>query len=183
MSSRHTLRLHGCTPEPLMSYLKALGVLRLVSPSRPIAEALGCWDRDVFVLESSAGSKTELDGVLTGAATAPTPILGPWAGGSGFFGKDNRDRRSESIASSSVEIGLPRAFAAPIAAVRTERPRGSRGWWRSPPGDQKAHAPEAATDARCRTGSSQWMDASMALGRDDGMVRPDPRHRRERRSG
>ena len=25
------IMLHGCTPEPLMSYLKALGILRLVA--------------------------------------------------------------------------------------------------------------------------------------------------------
>ena len=29
--STHEIVLTGCTPEPLMSYLKALGVLRLVA--------------------------------------------------------------------------------------------------------------------------------------------------------
>jgi CRISPR-associated protein Csx17 len=30
----HDLELRGCTPEPLMSYLKALGILRLVSEQK-----------------------------------------------------------------------------------------------------------------------------------------------------
>jgi|GEM_PF-2636811 hypothetical protein len=37
--ARHDLELPGCTPEPLMAYLEALGILRLVSelegPRRP----------------------------------------------------------------------------------------------------------------------------------------------------
>jgi hypothetical protein len=36
------LILHGCTPEPLMSYLKALGILRLVAEQAD-PEARGAW--------------------------------------------------------------------------------------------------------------------------------------------
>ena len=34
--------LKGCTPEPLMNYLKALGILRLVAEQRD-PNAQGCW--------------------------------------------------------------------------------------------------------------------------------------------
>jgi CRISPR-associated protein Csx17 len=46
------LYLSGCTPEPLMSYLKALGILRLVAEQAD-SEAQGAWRGGVFVLAST----------------------------------------------------------------------------------------------------------------------------------
>ena len=48
------LRLEGCTPEPLMAYLKALGVLRLISEDREHGDpnARGAWRDGAFVLNS-----------------------------------------------------------------------------------------------------------------------------------
>ena len=43
--------LHGCTPEPLMSYLKALGILRLVAEQAD-CEVRGAWRGGVFVVSS-----------------------------------------------------------------------------------------------------------------------------------
>jgi CRISPR-associated protein Csx17 len=77
------VHLPGCTPEPLMSYLKALGVFRLVAEQADpdarlswrggIAHLHGTLDRDnlvTFFLEQYR----------------PTPIVAPWNGGSGFYG-------------------------------------------------------------------------------------------------
>jgi CRISPR-associated protein Csx17 len=87
----HDLLLPGCTPEPLMNYLKALGILRLVSEQAD-AEARGCWRNDVFVLRS----KLDRD-VLTKCFLndyKPTPIVAPWNAGSGFYKKwDTKTRR------------------------------------------------------------------------------------------
>lgn len=80
--------LEGCTPEPVMSYLKALGVLRLVSEQAD-GEARGCWRNDVFVLSSTLDRDSLLEFFLE--RYQPTPILAPWNGGSGFFPKDNHD--------------------------------------------------------------------------------------------
>jgi len=87
MSEIHEVELAGCTPEPLMSYLKALGVLRLVSEQAD-PEATACWRNEVLVLRS----KFDGEGLVKFFTHQyrPTPIIGPWAGGSGFFGKDNR---------------------------------------------------------------------------------------------
>ena len=74
--------LEGCTPEPLMSYLKALGVLRLVSEQAD-PEARACWRNDVFVLRSRLDREDLIDFFLH--RYQPTPIIAPWAGGSGFF--------------------------------------------------------------------------------------------------
>lgn len=81
------LPLAGCTPEPLMSYLKALGVLRLVGEQAD-GDARGCWRNEVFVLHSKLDRDALTNFFLNDYR--PTPIVGPWAGGSGFFSKDNK---------------------------------------------------------------------------------------------
>ena len=83
------LSLDGCTPEPLMGYLKALGVLRLVSEQAD-PEARGFWRDGVFVLET----KLDRDGLAKFFLEqySPTPLLAPWNGGSGFYIKLDLDQ-------------------------------------------------------------------------------------------
>lgn len=84
------LPLPGCTPEPLMNYLKALGILRLVSEQAD-ADARGCWRNDVFVLCSKLDRDALAQYFLNNYK--PTPIVAPWNGGSGFYKKWNPDTR------------------------------------------------------------------------------------------
>lgn len=78
------LALAGCRPAPLASYLKALGVLRLVSEQEEgDPEARGRWGEDGFVLSTGLDRQGLLDFFLT--KYRPTPILAPWNGGSGFY--------------------------------------------------------------------------------------------------
>lgn len=79
--------LPGCTPVPLASYLKALGVLRLVAEQAD-AGAKGYWQNDQFVIVSELGVDSLQQFFLE--KYRPTPVLAPWNGGSGFFPKDNR---------------------------------------------------------------------------------------------
>ena len=51
-TGRYDIQLAGCTPEPLIAYLKALGILRQVSEQKDV-EARGWWKKDVFWLRSS----------------------------------------------------------------------------------------------------------------------------------
>jgi CRISPR-associated protein Csx17 len=51
------LILPGCTPEPLMSYLKALGILRLVAEQAD-CEARGAWRGGAFVVSSEFDEDT-----------------------------------------------------------------------------------------------------------------------------
>ena len=81
--------LPGCAPTPLAGYLKALGVLRLVAEG-PDPEARGYWQGDEFVLESRALDAAGLERFLL-HGYAPTPIVAPWNGGSGFYPKDRKD--------------------------------------------------------------------------------------------
>jgi len=79
--------LPGCRPEPLMSYLKALGVFRLVAEQAD-ACARAAWDGDVFVLHTTLSESDLL--TFFAERYSPTPIVAPWAGGSGFFEGDNK---------------------------------------------------------------------------------------------
>jgi CRISPR-associated protein Csx17 len=68
-----------------MSYLKALGVFRLVAEDKEHGDpsARGCWRCGAFVLET----KLDPNGLAKFFLEQykPTPILAPWNGGSGFF--------------------------------------------------------------------------------------------------
>lgn len=78
----HLHILKGCSPAPLANYLKALGILRLVSEQAD-AKARGWWDGDRFCLLSKL-SKEELEAFFL-KKYEPTPLLSPWNKGCGFF--------------------------------------------------------------------------------------------------
>ena len=78
----HVHRLHGCAPAPLAHYLKALGILRLVS-EQVDANARGWWDGDHFQLATTL-TREELERFFL-YRYQPTPLVSPWNKGSGFF--------------------------------------------------------------------------------------------------
>ena len=86
MTDIHELELRGCSPDPLMSYLKALGVFRLVSEQKD-SSVRGYWQNDVFRLRSALDRDGLAEFFLN--EYRPTPIVSPWNGGSGFYPKDN----------------------------------------------------------------------------------------------
>lgn len=81
--------LYGCAPEPLIHYLKALGVLRLVAEQLD-PQVRGAWKGDTFVLET-AKSKEEIVSFFLNQY-CPTPIVAPWNGSSGFYPSDKKQR-------------------------------------------------------------------------------------------
>lgn len=152
--------LAGCTPEPLMNYLKALGVLRLVSEQADRA-ARGCWRNDAFVLQSKLDRSALTEFFLK--KCEPTPIVGPWAGGSGFFSKDNK-KSVNALANSTSE--RCQQYRDTIASV--QRLLEANRIKDKPTKEQKARLlreyraqlPEAAV---------LWMDAALIL-RNEGQV-------------
>ncbi len=106
--------LAGCTPEPLMSYLKALGVFRLVAEQAD-PDARLSWVGGVAHLHS----QFDRDGLTEFFLEQyrPTPITAPWNGGSGFYGggTDPLDKIAESttdrLALYRDTIGIIRTFA------------------------------------------------------------------------
>jgi len=103
---RYDLELSGCTSEPLMAYLKALGILRLVSEQKD-AETRGRWGNGTFRL----GSTLDRDALVTFFLEdyQPTPIIVPWSG-SDFFGVNwspaRRKHRKTPTSSEVIEAIL-----------------------------------------------------------------------------
>lgn len=86
MNNSYEVELRGCTPDPLMAYLKALGLFRLVSEQKD-SSARTWWRNDSFFLRSALDHEGLVEFLLNGYR--PTPIVSPWNGGSGFYPKDN----------------------------------------------------------------------------------------------
>ncbi len=102
--SDHVLR--GCRPMPLASYLKGLGVLRLVGEQADPG-ARGSWDGDTFRLRTTL-DRSRLERFFL-HDYRPTPIIAPWNGGSGFYPKDNRDALDAIVRSPVPRLAMYRA--------------------------------------------------------------------------
>lgn len=94
--------LHGCTPTPLSHYLKALGILRLVSDQAD-AGARGHWQDEVFVLTTDLDA-AELERFFL-EAYRPTPILAPWNGGSGFYFQEEKLKEKDPKTGKRIKTG------------------------------------------------------------------------------
>lgn len=176
-----TITLTGCTPVPLAHYLKALGVLRLVSESSlGDTEATGFWKEDHFVLD------TRLDrGELLGFflhAYVPAAVLAPWNGGGGFFfreGKSNeKDPATGKLKKTGVrdqETAATRAITA-ISTSECDRLSGLRSSIKSakvellsmslieaPKEDLKAELLNRLRN-QLSDEAIRWMDATVVLG-------------------
>jgi CRISPR-associated protein Csx17 len=91
---QYDLELAGCTPEPLISYLKALGILRLVSEQKDEC-ARGWWKNDVLWLRSTL----DPDGLKNFLLREynPTPLVGPWGARSGFYSGSSEKKARQAL--------------------------------------------------------------------------------------
>jgi len=88
------LTLHGCSPVPLAHYLKALGVLRLITESEHgDATAVVHWEGNHLVLKSRFDREKLLESFVRDYC--PTPLVVPWSGGD-FFAV-NREKPASSF--------------------------------------------------------------------------------------
>lgn len=155
--------LLGCTPTPLAAYLKALGILRVLSQQCPEAHAKGFWQGNTFTLVSSYDEAALVDFFLT--RYSPSPIVAPWNGGSGFHPKDNTEAIDAIIAST-----LP-AFATYRETITAAREAlTSLGLTEKPEKETKEKLL-----LRCRNTFSEtaleWLDSAFVL-TDDGAKYP-----------
>jgi CRISPR-associated protein Csx17 len=146
------IALTGCTPEPLMSYLKTLGVFRLVA-GQADPDARLSWAGGVAHLHSLL-NRDELTSFFLDHYR-PTPIAAPWNGGSGFYGGGAEPL--DAIAQSAAErLTLYRET---IARIRTFAPN-------SKPKDEM----KESLLVRCRSELADeivpWLDTCFVLGED-----------------
>ena len=156
------LPLPGCTPAPLASYLKALGVLRLISSASNHAhgiaadpEARGWWGNGHFHLATTLGPEGLIAFLLHDYA--PSAIIAPWNGGSGFYPKDNKEGIGPLMGTVSARF---RAIASAITVAAGEIQR--RGWSERPAADAKAEL-IGALRGRLADSDLRWLDATVAL--------------------
>ncbi|MFN0084992.1 MAG: type I-U CRISPR-associated protein Csx17 [Blastocatellia bacterium] len=149
------LLLNGCAPEPLIHYLKALGIFRLVTKQFD-AQARGCWLGDVFALETEKTAEELLEFFLN--EYRPTPIVAPWNNSSGFYPGDKSQRALlESLSRLSTERVA--GYSDTIDAAREIV--GARQ--KAPEKEEKAGM---LSQARCSfpDAAVEWLDAAYVLG-------------------
>ena len=159
MTDTRTITLEGCAPVPLAHYLKALGVLRLVS-AQAEAAALGAWKRDRFILHCSLDREGLLDFFLN--RYEPTPILAPWNGGSGFFPKAKKAKKAKKAIEALTGSSAPRLHLYRDALLAAGNIVTAAGLEAKPDKNEKE-----ALLQRCRNELSEaaleWIDAAYVL--------------------
>ena len=112
----YTHQLTGCSPIPLASYLKALGILRVVT-EQVDENATGWWSGDVFHLRTTLDNESLCQLFLDDYE--PTPLIGPWGARSGFFASPSEKSAREALAAIERST-LPRLkqFADAVRSVR-----------------------------------------------------------------
>jgi CRISPR-associated protein Csx17 len=157
-----SLTLGGCSPVPLAHYLKALGVLRLVTEQLD-PNTTGRWDREVFLLGSQLGRDAVLHFFLH--EYVPTPMVAPWNGGSGFHKKDNTD------AIAAIERSCNERFALFREAISAGRSALKLVGLKEKPGAGEKDRLLRACRNSFPDGALAWLDAAFVL-TDDGTKYP-----------
>jgi CRISPR-associated protein Csx17 len=152
------LLLTGCAPVPLAHYLKALGVVRLLSAADPATQLRGAWTDAGFALHTELSAGEVEDYFLH--HYRPTPVFAPWNGGSGFYPGDNQ------AAIRALEGGTSDRFSAYRQVVAQGRAIVARlGLKEKPDGSTK----ETLLNI-CRNSlpdcALEWLDAVLVLGHD-----------------
>lgn len=104
--------LAGCTPTPLANYLKALGVLRLLSARYPKTKA--AWSNETLVLHTPL-DRPGLEQFFL-HDYQPTPIMAPWNGGSGFYFQERKSKEKDPETGKKKKLGIRNQ---PTAATKT----------------------------------------------------------------
>ena len=158
-----TITLNGCAPVPLAHYLKALGILRLVT-EQVDADARGCWLNDQLSLYSTADEAALVE--FFARRYQPTAVLAPWNGGSGFFPKDNDKALVAIEKSQAVRL---KQYCEGIAAARREVKY--LALKAKPDGETKTLLLQS-----CRNSFPEdalgWLDAVLVLGQDGAKFPP-----------
>jgi CRISPR-associated protein Csx17 len=146
------LPLPGCTPDPLMNYLKALGVFRLVAEQAD-PNARVSWRGGIAHLHSAL----DRDALVTffSERYRPTPIVAPWNGGSGFYGGGS-EPLSTIADSDSPRLELYRTT---IECIRTFVPKAK-------PKDEEKDSLLACCRRELADDIVPWLDVCFVLGED-----------------
>ncbi|HVV00647.1 MAG TPA: type I-U CRISPR-associated protein Csx17 [Verrucomicrobiae bacterium] len=161
--TNNVILISGCAPIPLAHYLKALGILRLVTEQANTG-VKASWQHEQFVLNTALDAEALTNFFCRDYR--PSPVLAPWNGGSGFFAKDNADALTAIEKSPNPRLALYRQS---ITAARRELK--SLGLKVKPEGDAKSSLLQS-----CRNSFPEdalgWLDAVFVLSQDGAKFPP-----------
>ncbi len=159
----HAVRLTGSSPIPLASYLKALGVLRLLSEQYD-SSVLGRWHGNTFELTSKVDESEIVKFFLE--RYRPTPIIAPWNGGSGFYPNDNK----EGI--EAIRQATSQRFTPYQEAIRSAEACLAELQLSQKPGKGVKEALLMSCRNRFPEHALQWLDSAYVLARDGAKYPP-----------
>lgn len=93
-------RMDGCRISPLSSYLKALGVIKIIGEQID-RNAKFFWTNQIFYVESEFSKEYILDFIIN--KYSPSPIMDPWNKGSLFYAKAEEKLKMDEIRNSANE--------------------------------------------------------------------------------
>ena len=174
----NVIELSGCTAEPLMAYLKALGVFRLVAEQAD-SMTLMCWYGGNCLLHTALDRDSLVDFFLE--RYQPSPIATPWNSASGFAptkaaNKAPKDKAARAAVEEILRSKVPQLdpYRNAISSIQ-QLPRGNE--------DEKNWKRDYFV--RCRSGLPDsvvsWLDVCFALTDRITFPLPPPGIRWERR--
>ncbi|MGE0876372.1 MAG: type I-U CRISPR-associated protein Csx17 [Burkholderiales bacterium] len=154
--------LEGCTPTPLANYLKALGVLRLLTARDSNLKA--AWRSEAFVLRTTL-SREELEQFFL-RDYQPTPVMAPWNGGSGFYEKDNKDALQAICAGRASRLAPYRESLSVAEGLLADADRSAS------PKEEAKRALLTSVRGVLPEAALAWFDASILMSGDDPRYPP-----------
>lgn len=161
MVKEYTLELGGCTPTPLMSYLKSLAVLRVVAAQKDMS-ACGFWRGGMFCLSSKLDRAELIEFFLE--EYEPVPVIAPWNNSSGFSPPDRKCGDALAFIKESRQERLA-LYRHSVAAAEKALEAIGVGVEKIQESDKKALVSELRR--RLSDDALPWLDAVLVMTADD----------------
>lgn len=155
----NVIRLGGCAPTPLAHYLKALGILRIVSEQSD-PSARGWWDGESFMLATKLDREELIEFILE--RYSPTPVFNPWGARSGFYPGSSEKSSREVL--DIIEGSADQRFVAYREAIGSVRGAVLEVAGGTKPEDEPTKREFAlALRREIRGTAAEWLDSVLAI--------------------
>lgn len=158
MTGLQVHRLGGCAPAPLVRYLRALGLLRIVAEQKDSA-VRGWWQDEQFFLLTRL-DRSELERFVL-EEYAPTGVLNPWGARSGFY--DGSSEKTARAALRRIEASKLQRLSTIQSAISVIRSAILTAGGGKPEGDEEKVEFLAELRRRLRGSNQEWGDVAFAL--------------------
>ena len=162
------IELGGCRTRPIGSYLKALGVLRLVGEQLD-PSAAGSWVGDSFRLETAADSAALVAFFVN--KYSPTPIVAPWNKASGLWPVAGSKDKSARLAVSTILGTTTDRFDDYRDAIKVAQRTVAQAGWEAT-GDKAKQRQASLCRAVLPDRAVKWLDASVVISNDGAVFPP-----------